>query len=81
MPWYQFVWTEHNLRHLAENNVTPEQFEEVLMHSERREWSRSTGRPATRGYDERGRLLFCVYELFAENVVYPITAFEISDVD
>ena len=61
MPWFQFFWTEENIRHLAEHGVTPEQFETAVMHAETNEWSRSTGRPAIRGRDGSGRLLlvFC----------------------
>lgn len=80
MPWFQFFWTEENIQHLADHGVTPEQFETAVMHAETNEWSRSTGRPAIRGRDDTGRMLFCVYEWVEEDVtIYPITAYEVHD--
>jgi hypothetical protein len=81
MPWYQFLWTDDNIAHLAEHDVTPEQFEDVVMHSQVKDFSRTSGRPATRGYDDHGRLLFCVYEMIEPDVIYPVTAYEVRDAD
>lgn len=79
MAWYEFVWTEDNIQHLADNGVSPEQFEDVVLHANRRELSRTSGRPAARGYDDQGRLLFCVFEHLGGDAIYPVTAYEITD--
>lgn len=34
MPWFGFFWTQEIIDHLAEHGVTPEEFEEVVMHAE-----------------------------------------------
>ena len=34
MPYYFFVWTPEIVEHLAEHDVTPEEFEELRAHIE-----------------------------------------------
>ena len=43
MPWYCFVWTPEIIEHLAEHDVTPEEFEEVVSNPDSEDRSRSTG--------------------------------------
>jgi hypothetical protein len=72
------VWTDENEAHLAEHDVTPEEFEAVLDDPDEVTWSRSSGDPAVIGYI-RGRRLFCVYREIDDVYVEPVTAYEIED--
>lgn len=76
MPYYLFTWTDEIIGHLAENGVTPEEFEEVVCDPQLIGTSRSTGRPIAIGQDGEGRTLICVYELLDDVRVLPVTAFE-----
>ena len=76
MPHYFFLWDGENDRHLAEHGVTRDEFAEVVCRPARIDKSRSTGRPIAFGYTSTGKYVACVYELFDESTVYPITAFE-----
>jgi uncharacterized DUF497 family protein len=81
MPSYFFHWTEEIVEHLAENGVSPEEFEAVVK-DERSEvtTSRSTGRPARIGVTDDGRVLFCVFDWIDEEQtqIEPRTAYEIE---
>jgi hypothetical protein len=77
MPFYFVVWTEDLIRHLAENGVTPEEFEQVVCDSgSSLTISRSTGNPLAFGYTRQGRKLACVYKWLDQDTILPITAFE-----
>src|SRR5580698_4781860 len=45
MPFYFFVWTPEIEEHLAEHDVSPEEFEEVVSDPEYEDISRSSGNP------------------------------------
>ncbi len=77
MSYFEFLWTEEIVEHLAEHDVTPEEFEAIVSHPERRGRSRFTGRPCCWGETEGGRYLLCVYELLDEVAVIPFTAYEV----
>ena len=79
MPWYEFIWDGENEQHLAEHGVTPEEFAEVVCDPDRVGASRSSGRPIAFGPTSTGKYLACVYELFDESTVYPITAYEAEE--
>jgi hypothetical protein len=76
MPYLEFLWTDENTEHIAEHGVTPEEFEHVVMHPDRRDVSRSSGLPCCWGTTPGGRFLFCVYERIDELTVLPVTAYE-----
>jgi uncharacterized DUF497 family protein len=76
MPFYLFHWNEHNL---AQNGVSPEEFEEVLCNPYREDVSRSSGRPIAFGYTAGQRYLACVYEMLDEMTVLPVTAYELEE--
>ncbi|MBA4032875.1 MAG: hypothetical protein C0478_18555 [Planctomyces sp.] len=76
MAWFEFFWTPDIEEHLAEHDVTPEDFEFVVCHPSRREPSRSSDRIVAQGYDPTGRWLACVYELVDRTTVIPVTAYE-----
>lgn len=77
MPFYFFQWTPEIVAHLAEHDVTPDEFEEVVMNPARTGQSHSSGHPAVMGETFSGRRLFCVYRMIDDVTVEPITAYEI----
>jgi len=77
MPYFRFLWTDKIVEHLAEHDVTPEDFEEVVRDPERRGLSRSTGRSCCWGETKDGRYLICVYEYLDELRIIPFTAYEV----
>ena len=83
MPYYDILWNydqeDGNVAHVAENGLTPEDVNEVLMNPEETEMSRATGRPIAFGYALDGRYICVVYEEIDECTLYPVTAFEIED--
>jgi hypothetical protein len=57
MPHYFFVWTLEIVDHLAEHDVTPEEFEEVVSNPDYNDVSRSTGNLIAFGSTSSGRSL------------------------
>jgi uncharacterized DUF497 family protein len=82
MPWFDIVWDDSfphgNVAHLAENGVTVEEAESVLMHAIGREKSRSSSRWIAFGRTSDGRNLAVVYEMVDEITILPVTAFELE---
>lgn len=76
MPYYEFSWTDEIIEHLAEHDVSPEDFQEVVMAPDETSLSRSTGRPCCWGETADGRSLFCVYEFLDSMTIVPVTAYE-----
>ena len=76
MAYYEFVWTEEIIDHLAEHGVTPQDFEEIVKFPEARGLSRSSGRPCCWGVTPDGRFLMCVYEKLDDLTILPVTAYE-----
>jgi hypothetical protein len=85
MKIYRVIWDwdedeDGNAWHIALRGITKEEVEEVLYAASEIRISRSSGRPATRGYTTTGKCLFVVFE-FVERVpveVYSVTAYEID---
>ena len=77
MPFYFFLWTNENERHVAEHGVTVEEFEEVVCDPESVESSRTSNRPVAFGYTSTGKYLAYVYDLMDEDTVLPVTAYEV----
>jgi hypothetical protein len=78
MPYYFFIWTPEIVEHLAEHDVTPEEFEEVLSNPDFEDTSRSTGNPLVFGLTSDGRYLCCVYRKHDDDTIEPITAYEVT---
>jgi len=76
MPYFDFFWTDENIDHVGEHDITPEEFEEVVQSPEQLTESESSGRPLAFGWTSTGKFIGCVYEMFNESTVYPVTAFE-----
>ena len=43
MPYFQFIWTEEIIEHLAEHGISQADFEQVVCHPQSKGLSRSTG--------------------------------------
>jgi len=77
VSYYEFIWTDEIIDHLAEHGVTPAEFEDIVKFPEARGNSRATGRPCCWGETPDGRFLICVYERIDDLTVLPITAYEV----
>ena len=70
-----------NVRHIADNDVTPEEVMDVLHDIQSRQGtSRTSGLPITLGRTAAGRRIAVVWEVVADRplVIHPITAFEVE---
>lgn len=76
MAYFEFIWTDEIVEHLAEHGVGAGEFEFVVSHPTRRGISRSSGRPCCWGETREGRQLFCVYEQIEDDTVIPVTAYD-----
>jgi len=79
MPYYEFLWTEEIIAHLAEHDIGRDAFEVVVRNPNRVSVSRSSGRPCCWGDTVDGRQLFCVYEFLDDITIIPVTAYEVSE--
>ncbi|MBM4088910.1 MAG: BrnT family toxin [Planctomycetes bacterium] len=79
MPWYFFIWTPEIIEHLAEHEVTPEEFEEVVGNPDGEDRSRSSGNLVAFGTTSAGRLLCCVFNRFEDGTIEPITAYDVGE--
>ena len=79
MPYFDFVWTEEIMAHLAEHDISPDDFEQVVISPERVGKSRSSGHPAAWGYTRDGRYIMTVYQKIDFATVVPVTAYEVSE--
>ena len=79
MPYFEFLWTDEIIEHLAEHGLTQDDFEYVVCHPEFQQPSRSSGRPAAWGFTVDGRFVIAVYELIDEVTILPVTAFEVDE--
>lgn len=79
MPYFEFIWTDEIIKHLAEHGVSTDDFEFVVTHPARRGISRSSGRPCCWGETADGRPLFCVYDQVDDTTIIPVTAYEVFD--
>jgi hypothetical protein len=79
MPYYFFVWTRDILEHLAEHDVTPDEFEEVVSNPDYEDISRSTGNPVAFGATSTGRHLCCVFRRLDKDTIEPVTAYEVGE--
>jgi hypothetical protein len=80
VPYYDIIWNPEpggNMEHIAENDVTPDDVEAVLLHPVAHDISRSSGRPMVYGFTPDGRYIVVVYEEIGHDMLYPITAYEV----
>ena len=79
MPYYDFVWTDDIVRHIAEHGVSQDDFEHVVCHPSSRGYSRSSGLPVAWGYTADDRYIMAVYEELDQISVLPVTAYQIPE--
>lgn len=78
MPYYFFQWTAGFVKHLAEHDLTADDFERVVSNPMSARTSRSSGLPAAIGYTEDGRKIIAIYEHLDDMTIIPVTAYEIE---
>ncbi|MBA4031168.1 MAG: hypothetical protein C0478_09815 [Planctomyces sp.] len=76
MAWFEFFWSPEIEEHVAANNVTIGEFEEVVSNAKEVQRSRSSGDPLVTGYTSEGRFLICVFRYIDDFTIEPVTAFE-----
>jgi uncharacterized DUF497 family protein len=79
MPFYFYEWTEAIIAHLAEHDLTPEDFEYVLANPTDIGTSDSSGRPAAWGYTEDGHFVIAIYREVDDVTIQPVTAYEVPE--
>lgn len=79
MPYFEFLWTDEIIEHLAEHGISQEDFEEVVCQPIKQGFSQSSGHPTAWGYALDGRYVIAVYEQIDDLKVLPVTAYEVSE--
>jgi len=79
MPLYFYVWTNELIEHLAEHDLTPDDFEFVLANPTEKGISDSSGLPAVWGYTEQGRFIIAVYRDLDDVTILPVTAYDVPE--
>jgi hypothetical protein len=79
VPYFHFLWTEEIIADLAEHDVSPDDFEMVVMNPVRIGKSRSSDDPIAWGYTEDGRYIIAVYQKIDFGTVMPVTAYEVPE--
>lgn len=79
MPYFEFIWTDEIIAHLAEHDISPDDFEQVVMNPQRVGKSRSSGDPAAWGHARDGRYILAVYQKIDFATVVPVTAYEVPE--
>jgi len=77
--WLDFLWTDNNVEHIAEHDISQDEFEHVVCNPYSRGFSRSSGLPASWGYTLDGRYIMAVYEELDETTILPVTAYEVPE--
>jgi hypothetical protein len=67
------------IEHLAEHDLTPDDFEYVLANPMDKGTSDSSGRPAAWGYTEDGRFIIAIYLPLDDVTIQPVTAYEVPE--
>ena len=79
MPYFEFLWTEEIVIHLAEHDISPDDFEQIVMNPDNTGKSRSSGNPVAFGYIPDGRYIITVYKKIDFITVLPVTAYEVGE--
>ena len=77
MAYFDFFWNDETIDHLAEHDVSQEDFEAVVQNPDSVGQSDSKGQPCCWGETADGRYLLCVFEKIDEITILPITAYEV----
>lgn len=79
MPYYFFAWTPEIIDHLAEHDVSPEEFEVVVGNPEFEDIIRSSGNPVAFRTTSTGRNLCCVFKRIGDDTIEPVTAYDAGE--
>lgn len=77
--YFDFIWTDEIIQHLAEHDVTPEDFADVVCNPYRQDVSATSGRQCAFGYVSNGRYIIAIYEMLDDATVLPVTAYEVPE--
>ena len=83
VDWDDAADPEGNTAHIAQNGLTPDEVESVLLYPDaEHDVSGSSGRPVVFGLTYTGRFIIVVYEVLNPDnplIVRPITAYEVPE--
>jgi hypothetical protein len=79
MPFFNFIWTDEIIAHIAEHGVSQDDFEFVVRHPKTQDISHTSGLPTSFGYTRDGRYIMAVYEAIDAVTVLAVTAFEVPE--
>ena len=79
MAYFDIIWTDEIIAHLAEHGISPDDFEQVVMSPERTGTSKSSGNPTAWGHTPDGRYIMAVYEKVDFATLVPVTAYEVPE--
>ncbi len=79
MPYFEFLWTDETVEHLAEHGISQNDFEHVVCEPQSKGVSRSSGLPAAWGYTDDGRYIMAVYEQLEDITILPVTAYQVPE--
>lgn len=78
MPYFEFMWTDEIIDHLADHDVTPDDFEDVVSDPEATDISEGSGSECAFGETADGRFIFCAYDVLEDGItLIPRTAYEV----
>ena len=82
MKWTQIIWDptpSGNVDHVEEHDLTTDDVDYVLQNSESSGTSQSSGRPCVYGHVPDGRHIVVIYEEIDDDIVIPVTAYEVPE--
>jgi hypothetical protein len=79
VPYFDFMWTDEIIAHLAEHDLGPRDFERVVMNPADMDQSDSSGLPSAFGYTQDGRFIIAVFEYLDDMTILPVTAYEVPE--
>lgn len=79
MPYFDFVWTDDIVAHLAEHGISQDDFERVVCRPTSKGTSHASGLPAAWGYTLDGRYILAVYDPLDPCTILPVTAYEVPE--
>lgn len=79
MPHFEFIWTDGNIEHLADNGLEPEDAEAAMAKPDSKFESESSGRLGIRGRSVHGRRIAVIDEPVDELTVFVVTAYVIDN--
>jgi hypothetical protein len=79
VPYFNFIWTDEIIEHLAEHGVSQDDFENVVCHPAGKSVSHSSGLPVAWGHTRDGRYIMAVYERIDRSTILPVTAYQVPE--